>query len=228
VRRPVALALTAGLASTLLVGLAATPASAHICPVPALIPVGSSSTVNVGVTVEQPTVPDVEIDVPSGLRLDRVDPRDGWTFTRRGSVLRFRGGPIEPYTCEYFPIQVTAAARGTFGIPVVQRDASGSVVARTTPDPGSAQDRVLDQFVYAGVKPPSTPGTSKRPSIVVLTGISLIGVGVVAAGVGAWRSRGRLDDEDDDDDADSEHERDAQLQSRLEQFRTRVPDRARE
>jgi len=222
VRRSVALALISGLASTLVVVLTGGPASAHICPVAAQIPIGSTATVNVGVTVEQATVPDVEITVPSGLRLDRVDPVAGWSVTRRGSVLRYRGGPILPYTCKYFPIGVTAPVRGAFGIPVVQRDASGSVVSRTTPDPNSAQDRALDQFVYAGMKPPSAAGSSKGPSVAVIAGVALVGAGAIVVGVLAWRSRRRGDGEEDED---AVADRDAELRARLDRFRTRAPDR---
>jgi hypothetical protein len=227
VRRSIAFALVSGLASTLVVALTGATASAHICSQPAQIPVGTTTTVSVGVTVEQATVPDVQIEVPSGLRLDRVDPVAGWLVVRRGSVLHYRGGPIPPYSCKYFPIGVTATVRGAFGIPVVQRDASGKVVARTTPDPNSAADRLLDQFVYAGVTPPSPAGTSSGPSIVVIAGVLLIGIGVVAGGVMAWRSRRRGDDEDDDADGDttSADDRDAELRARLERFRTRAPDR---
>jgi hypothetical protein len=223
VRRPVVLAFVSGLVSTAVVVLAGNPASAHICPVAAQIPVGTTATVNVGVTVEQATVPDVEITVPSGLRLDRTDPKPGWTVVRRGPVLRYHGGPITPFTCAYFPIGVTASERGSFGIPVVQRDTSGKIVARSTPDPSVPADRLLDQFVYAGVKPPSPPGTSKGPSGVVIAGIVLVGGGLIAAGVGAWRSRRRRDD--DDEDAEAPEDRDAELRARLERFRTRAPDR---
>jgi hypothetical protein len=227
VRRPVVLALASGFATALLIAVSGTPASAHICPVPAQIPVGTTATVNIGVTVEQATVPDVEIDVPSGLHLDQVYEKAGWSVTRRGSVLRYRGGPIEPFTCAYFPLGVTASARGTFGVPVVQRDAAGRVVARTTPDPNSSQDRALDQFVYAGVKPPSTGGSSQGPSVVVIGGIALVAIGVLAGGVLAWRSR-RSAGEDEDDDTGGESatgDRDAELRERLERFRTRGPDR---
>jgi hypothetical protein len=227
VRRPVVLAFASGLVSTLFVTLTGTAASAHICPAAAQIPVGTTSTVNVGVTVEEATVPDVVIGVPTGLRLDRVDPKAGWTRVRQGQVVRYRGGPIAPFTCAYFSIGVTATARGAYGISVVQRDASGRVVARSTPDPANPGDRLLAQFVYAGVKPPSPPGTSKSPSLLVIGGIVLVGAGVIAGGVLAWRSRQNgYADEDEDDDLEPPDDRDAELRARLERFRTRAPDRS--
>jgi hypothetical protein len=224
VRRPVVLVLVSGLLGVLVVAFTPAPASAHICPVAAQIPVGRSTTVNVGVTVEQATVPDVEITVPNGLRLDGADPKPGWTVVRRGPVLRYHGGPITQFTCAYFPIAVTAPVRGAFGIPVVQRDTSGKVVARSTPDPSVPADRLLDQFVYAGVKPPSPPGTSSGPSVVLIAGAALIGAAIIFAGVVAWRSRGRGED-DDEDEAFEDDDRDAELRARLDRFRTRAPDR---
>lgn len=207
-------------------------ASAHICPIPAQIAVGPTATIDVGVTVENATVPDVEIDIPAGLRLDRVDAKAGWTFTRTGATVRYRGGPIQPYRCEYFSLGVTAPTRGSWGVAVIQRTAAGAVVARTTPEPDSATDRALDQFVYAGVKPPSPPSSSSGPSGAILAGIAIVGVGVVMfAGlrIRAWRAARDDDDDDannnDDHDSDAPGEgRDAELQSRLEQFKKRTPD----
>ena len=137
VRRLAVLALVTAFATGATVGLTAAPASAHICPIAVEIPVGQPSTIDVGVTVEGATVPDVEITIPAGLRLDRVDPKAGWTFTRTGSTVRYRGGPIAPYTCEYFSLGVTAPARGAFGIPVVQRTAERQGVGPL--DPGREQ-----------------------------------------------------------------------------------------
>jgi uncharacterized protein YcnI len=201
-------------------------ASAHICPVPAQIAIGQPATIDVGVTVENATVPDVEIDIPAGLQLDRVDAKEGWTFTRTGSTVRYHGGPIRAYQCQFFSLGVTAPTRGSWGIAVVQRTAAGVVVARSVPDPASSSDRVLDQFVYAGVKPPSPPG-SGGPSAAILGGIAIVGVGVVMFAVlriRAWRA-GRADDDGADADAGSDDgARDADLQARLEQFRKRTPD----
>ncbi len=217
VRRFVVFALATALATagTLFVGVAT--ASAHICPIPAQIAVGQPSTIQVGVTVEGPTVPDVEVGIPSGLRLDRVDPKTGWTVTRSGSTVRYRGGPIPAYTCEYFSLGVTAPAPGSWGITVVQRDATGAIVANAVPDPASAQDRALDQFVYAGVKPPSPPSTSSGPSGPIIAGIVLIAFGIVMFVTLRIRAR-RADDRDDRDD------RDAELEARLEQFKRDRPE----
>jgi uncharacterized protein YcnI len=213
------LALAAALATGVTLALTVASASAHICPLPAEIPVGQPSSIDVGVTVEATAVPDVVISIPAVLRLDRVDPKAGWTVTRAGSSVRYHGGPIAAYTCQYFSLGVTAPARGAFGISVVQRAADGKIVARSTPDPNNASDRALGQIVYAGVKPPPAASASKGPSATTIASVALVGIGGVMAAVlalRAWRARGL--------DEDKEDERDAELRARVEQFKKRTPD----
>jgi uncharacterized protein YcnI len=219
-----ALATAVAVAATLAFGVG--PAAAHICPVPVEIPVGQPSAIDVGVTVEGATVPDVEITIPAGLRLDRVDAKPGWTFTRTGSTVRFRGGPIAAYTCEYFSFGATAKAQGSFGITVVQRTAAGVVVARSEPNPANAQDRALGQIVYAGVRPPAAASGSSGPSAATIAGIALVCLGVFLVGALTFRARRarRLDAEEEDVGADPAG-REAELQARLEQFKKRSPGR---
>jgi uncharacterized protein YcnI len=212
-------------------GLDVTPASAHICAVAAEIPVGEAATIAVGVTVEAATVPDVEISVPAGLRLDRVDPKAGWAITRTGGTVRYHGGPIAQFNCQYFSLGITAPTAGSFGIRVVQRAADGNVVARSAPDPANATDRALGQIVYAGVKPPSPANGSKGLSTATIAGIALVGLGAVGGGVLAFRARRdrRFDDERDerderDSDGDVPSDRDAELRERLARFKTRTTD----
>src|SRR5438874_864028 len=200
VRRSAVLALVTAAATAAILGLTVAPASAHICPRPIEINVGQPSTIAVGVTVETTAVPDVEISIPVGLRLDRVDAKAGWSATRNGSTVRYRGGPIAGITCASSSLGVTSPARGAFGLFVVQRAADGKVVARSTPDPSNATDRVLGQIGYAGVKPPSTASTALSP--IMLASIALVGIGVVLGGVRgfrAWRNRG-LDENGEDNE----------------------------
>lgn len=237
-RRLAVLSLAAACATALstigTLAVTVAPAAAHICPIAAQIPVGRPATIDVGVTVEATAVPDVEITIPTALRLDRVDPPAGWTFTRAstptGSTVHFRGGPIIRFTCKYFSFLVTAPASGGFGIPVVQRDAAGTIVANSVPDLNSPTSRILDQFVYAGIAPPKTPSSSSGLSATTIAGIVLVGLGVIAAVVLRRRGRrARYDDDDDDTDADGGLDRDAELQARLERFKKRTPEpRARE
>ncbi len=227
VRRSVVLALATAVATASVLTAGITPAFAHICPTPDEIPVGSPATISVGVTVENTTVPDVEITVPAGLRLDRVDAKAGWTSTRSGSTVRFRGGPITRFSCSFFSLGVTAPAVGAFGIRVIQRDASGAVVSRSAPDPAIAQDRILDQFVYAGVRPPAPPSTSSGPSPVIVGGAVLVGLGLVLAVVVWIRSR-RGDEDVDGADGSGEDDDstvlDPELQARLDRFKKRTSD----
>ena len=135
-------------------------------------------------------------------------PRPGWTSTRKGSTIRYRGGAIQPFTCEYFSLGVTATTKGAFGVAVTQRTADGTVVVRTRPDPASAQSQLLDQFVYAGVAPPKRPGSSSGPSTTTIAGIALVIFGVVmfaVLGIRSYRRRG--------------------LEARVDQFKKRTPDR---
>jgi hypothetical protein len=225
VRRLAVLALVTGLATAATLGVDMAPAAAHICPIAAQILVGQPATIAVGVTVEGVAVPDVEITIPPGLQLDRVDVKAGWASKRTGATVRYRGGLIAAYTCQYFSFGVTAPARGSFGISVVQRTAAGKIVARSTPDPANAQDRVLGQIVYAGVKPPSS-GSGSSLSVVTIAGVALVAFGVVMAGVLGYRSRraGRYEDEDEGEAMDEE-DREAELRERLERFKKQAPGR---
>jgi len=231
VRRLEVLVLASAVAAATTLAVAATPAGAHICPIPVTMNVGQSSTIDIGVTVETTPVPDVEITVPAGLRLDGFDPTAGWTITRRGATLRYRGGPIPAYGCKYFSIRVTPPTRGSFGIPVTERAADGRIVARTSPDPSNTADRLLDQMVYAGVDPPKTAGGSGGPSTTTIVGIALAVLGAVLGTALAVRARrARRDDEDTGDDSGGASdgtgpsERDTELRARLEQFRSQTPD----
>lgn len=216
-RRLAVLALVAGVATAGTLGLDVAPASAHICAKAVEISVGKPATIAVEVTVEGAAVPDVEITMPAGLELDRVDTRAGWAFKRTGSTVRYHGGPFPTYSCQYFSLGVTAPARGSFGVSVVQRTAAGTVVARSTPNPANASDRILGQIVYAGVKPPSS-GSGSSLSVPTIAGVALVALGVVMVGVLGFRSRRARGYEDEDD-------REAELRERLERFKKQAPGR---
>jgi hypothetical protein len=199
------------------IGAGAGPADAHICPVVAAIPVGELSTVTVAVTVEGASVPDVEMQVPEQLRVDRVDPSPGWTITQQGQTIRYHGPPIAPYTCKYFSIGVTAQAKGAYAITVIQRDAEGKVVARSTLQGAlTSQNPYAVQHVYAGVKPPSESSGGGGLSTTTIAGAVLIGLAVVAAvviAVRSWRAR-------------RAEARAADVDERVEEFRKQARDRS--
>jgi hypothetical protein len=205
-------------------------ASAHLCTVAAQIAVGKPQTISVGVTVEGQPIPDFEVQVPPQLRIDRVDPAIGFRVTRHGQTLRYRGIPIDPYTCRYVSLGVTALTKGAYGIPVTQRTADGTVVVRGKFAPADALNPLFGQVVYAGVKPPPAPsqGDGGGTSIVTYVGIALVAVALIALiglGVRSWRNRG-ADDDDADDEGSDDDERDAELQSRVAQFKKQTRDRA--
>ena len=183
-------------------------ADAHICPVTAVIPVEQLSTVTVAVTVEATPIPDVEMQVPPELRVDRVDAGVGWEIAQQGQTIRYHGPAIPAYACKYFSLGLTAVSKGKFGIPVIQRDAHGKVVARSNADGG------IEQIVYAGVKPSSS---KSGPSIATILGAALIGLGILLAGVLAFRSwRARRADA-----------REVEMQDRVEEFKKQAQDRSR-
>ncbi|HET9730279.1 MAG TPA: hypothetical protein VFR41_12690, partial [Acidimicrobiia bacterium] len=130
----------------------AAPASAHICAPAAEIPVGPTAAVIVGVTVENATVPDVEVPIPSGLKVAAVDPAAGWRVRVRRTSVRWRGGPIEPYGCQYFTMHVSAAARGVYPLTIVLRDARGATL-------GTINGPPTQPVVYAGMPAPKPAGT---------------------------------------------------------------------
>jgi len=207
-RRIAAVVLIAGIA----VAVSPGRAWAHICPVAAQVPIGRTSTVTVAVTVESVPVPDIEIDVPPALRLDRVDPVKGWTFTRTGQIIRYHGPPFDPITCQYFAIGVTPVSKGAFVIPVIQRDAKGNVLSHT----GLGENRLLDTVVYAGVKPHAAGASSGGGvSLVTVAGALLVVIGVAFAIVLAVRARRTRRAE----------EREDELQERVDAFRKQVRDR---
>jgi hypothetical protein len=189
-------------------------ADAHICPSAVKIPVGRSSSVPVYVTVESEATPDIEIGVPPELRLETVTAPTGWKFTRAGQTLRFRGPALSPFTCPSFTISVTAPAKRVFPISVVQRDAHGDLITRSTADAGQPLNPGSSPRVYAGVKPPS-PSSGDGPSGTTIAGLALVGLGVVGAVAFGWRSRR----------GQGEDAREAELQDRLDEFRKQTRDR---
>ena len=76
------------------VSTGAARADAHICPLAPEVPGRRAGNRTVAATVEGTPVPDVEIQVPPELRLDRVDPSAGWTITQDGQDVRYHGPPI--------------------------------------------------------------------------------------------------------------------------------------
>ncbi len=214
------LVLVAGAAVT----IDAAPAFAHLCAHPAEIPVEQPDTVEIAVTVEATPVPDVEIGIPAPLRVDRVDAASGWKITRAGSMLRYRGGPIAPYSCQYFSVQLTAPVKGHWAIAVTQRVRNGTIVARSGTDPNTPPNPLLDQTVYAGEKPPSPSSAGGGFSIITMLGIAFVALALLVlgfAGFRAWRARHDEYADLDDEEFDAAM-RDIEIQDRLAEFKKRT------
>jgi len=210
------LALVAGA----VVAVDAVPALAHLCAHPALVPVGQPHTVEIAVTVEGTPVPDVEVGIPAPLRLGRVDAAVGWKITRTGSTVRYRGGPIPSYSCQYFSMELTAPARGHWAIAVTQRTADGTVVGLSGADPTAPLNPILEQTVYAGENPPSL-SQGGGISVITALGVAFVAIAVLLIGLAAFRAwRSRHDEFADlDDEQFDAAMRDLELQERLAAFK---------
>lgn len=205
-RRLLLLVLLAGVTATVMAG----PATAHTCVTAARAPVGQPSTITLVAAVEK-EIPDIAFTLPAGLELDRVDPKPGWKATRTGSTVRYRGGPSAPLSCERFSVGVTPARRGVYGIVSIQRDANGTVVARSTPVPGAPHIDPAEQRVYAGVEPPAPPSQTggRSPLLYVAGGLILLAFAMMTFSF--FRNR-RLAREDE-------------LADRVEEFKARTRER---
>jgi hypothetical protein len=151
------------------------PAAAHRCTSPAQIPVGKSTTVSVGVTIEASSPKHVSVLIPAGMQVDQIFPATGgWTGrlfppTAPKEVLYERGS-FDPYSCVYFPIRVSVKARGVYVLSVDQLLPDGTEVRYPTsdeffvingktenPQPGAPPNPLFEQVVYAGVPVGTVP-----------------------------------------------------------------------
>jgi len=200
-------------AAALVVG--ASPAGAHSCLLTQVVSLNQASNIKVVVAIEATPIPDVEFTFPPGLHLDKAEPRTGGNVTVSGQTMRYQGAPLNPYSCQYFNVTVTAANRGAYPIGFVQRDANGRVVAQATATgKASVNNPYIQQTVYAGMKPPGPP-SSGGPSAGVIAGAALIAVGVVAAFV-LWLRNRRARKFD---------EREEEIDERVAAFKSQARDR---
>jgi hypothetical protein len=138
--------------------------------------VGKSSTVSVGVTIESSSPKYISVLIPTGMQVDRIfPPTNGWTgrfFPPKSSKeVLYERGSFEPYTCAYFPIRVTAKARGVYVLSVDQLLPDGTEVRLPSsneffvmpngktehPQPGGPPNPMFEQVVYAGVPVGTVP-----------------------------------------------------------------------
>ncbi len=162
VRRLAVLALASAIATAGALGRPPLRPAAHICAQAVQIPVGQPSTIAVGVTVEGTTVPDVDHHDPagppaeSGRRQGGLDPDPHRRERPRSGVAR---SPPTPASTSRSASP--RRSRGRSG----SRSSSGPRPGRSSPArppiSTSPQSRVLDQFVYAGVTPPSNDSGSR-------------------------------------------------------------------
>jgi uncharacterized protein YcnI len=205
------------LVSALWMGVA-DPAAAHNCASDQVIPLGQMSTLQIGVTIPDhgPTgieVTGVDVTLPAPLRIDRIDPKAGWTIAQKGQTIEYRGPAIKPGDpCPIFFLGVTPTEPGAYQLRIVQFDAAGNVVGDYGADP-TAPPNPLVPTVYAGVDPPSPGGDSV--STVAIAGAVLVGIALLSIVVMSVRSR-RLR---------RAEERDAEIDERVEEFKKQARDR---
>jgi hypothetical protein len=164
--------------------MGAVPARAHSCATPVEIPIGEPATVAVGVAAEQSRVVGVDISLPAGFRLDRAEELFDWRATRTGSLLRYRGGTLDPYACDYFNLVGQADEQATLVFPMTVHGADGSVVEFTGEE---ADDPHPAQLVYAGFSPSGGESRGDRLSGAT-TGMLLAAAVTIGAAV-VWRGR---------------------------------------
>lgn len=156
-------------------------ASGHSCAGPVQIEPGRPAKVNIGVGAEDAAVVEVEVSVPSGFELDRVDDAQGWTNTREGQVIRFSGWTIPSFGCAYFTLSGTAPKRATLAFPLKVRTEAGGVQEYASRTPGAPD---AAQLVYAGTEPgdPDAEGSSGTNIAQVVVIAGAVAAAVAAAG----------------------------------------------
>ena len=106
-------------------------ASAHVVPVPQLLPTGIR-TVSFAVPNERAeTMSGVTIGVPAGFRILHARPAAGWTATVDGSTATWQGGPLAHLAIETFRLELDVSSNpGLATLDTVQLYPSGATVKR--------------------------------------------------------------------------------------------------
>lgn len=146
------------------------PAAAHQCTSAAQMEVGKPTTLSVGVTIESASPKYISVLIPPNMQVNHIFPAtSGWTGRifppKPGNEVLYERGSFEPFSCAYFPIRVTAKARGVYVLSVDQMLPDGQVVRlpssndyfllpngqTTHAEPGGPPNPLVEQVVYAGV-----------------------------------------------------------------------------
>lgn len=127
------------------------PAAAHVCTKPVELRPGRVAQFEIGVASEESPVVAVDVQIPTGFRLEAVGNTPGWTSARDGTTVRFTGGPITPFQCGYFRLTGEPLRKATLSFPVTVHTEDGGTVEYASRDP---LDPYGAQLVYAGTDPP--------------------------------------------------------------------------
>jgi hypothetical protein len=161
-------------------------AAAHACALPVEVAVGKPLTVTVGITAEASAVTAVEVSVPAGFRLTGAL-GDEWRTETQGSVVRFDGNTVAPYSCGYVSVEGVAEEKAKLAFPLTLRTADGDTVTYRNAEPYREDSA---QLVYAGLELPALArGDDGGADLVVVVPLAAGSALAVASGVGWLRSR---------------------------------------
>jgi uncharacterized protein YcnI len=123
-------AVATGVASAIVLLIAAGIASAHIDPDPSAMEAGTSATVafNVEHGCNGSSTTSMKFQVPDGVSGVAPVDKTGWTATLTGNVLEFKGGPLAADQPDHFDISFTAPSQpGDIRFPVIQTCEQGEL-----------------------------------------------------------------------------------------------------
>ncbi|MGH9155636.1 MAG: hypothetical protein ACRD1K_07375 [Acidimicrobiales bacterium] len=178
------LVLTVGL---VLAGLVpAAPAGAHACGRVLEVPVGEPTVVTLAVGSEADAITEVGAQVPNGFVVEAVIAHPAWQADRDGDTIRWRGGMVVPFACDYFSLRGTATEATRLVFPITTRTADGRTRELRSTNPG-AEDAA--QVVFAGISPREGAGTGSSVNPATIAGAAAVTVALIGAGL--WASRRR-------------------------------------
>ncbi|HVV36342.1 MAG TPA: hypothetical protein VHC63_07030 [Acidimicrobiales bacterium] len=152
----------------------ASPASAHICSLPAHFAVHEQVNLNITVAAEDQPVRAVDISVPDGFSLTHAEGYLGFTASRRGQWVHFEGGEIAIYDCQSFLFQGRTTRSGRLVAHIVTTAADGT---KTHYDDVRSGSHYPAQVIYVGAgSAPAQHTPSKTPiqlAIVIVAGAAL-------------------------------------------------------
>jgi hypothetical protein len=158
------------------------PAAAHSCSRPVEVPVGEPTVVSIAVSAEAEPVVQVAARIPDGFTVESVTKTGSWQAEQDGATVRWRGGSVIAFGCDYLSVRGTATEKGRLVFPVTTTTADGTIRELRSTDPA---DEDAAQVVFAGV--PVGTGDGGGSSSGIVAGAAAITA--VLIGTGVWAAR---------------------------------------